>query len=231
MKKNKMMRVASALLVAVLLTTCAISGTFAKYTTTGTGSDSARVAKWGVVVNVTGTTFANQYDATATAKSVVSTEKVVAPGTSGNMVAATITGTPEVKVQVTYSAEVELGDNWTDKDGNFYCPLVFTVGSTTINGIASTTGEGGTTTPVYADADALETAIENAINTYTATYDAGTDLATATTSAAAAPSVSWSWPFSTSDANDDKDTFLGDKTDNNVPQISITMTVTVTQVD
>ncbi len=47
MKKNVMMRVASALLVAVLLTTCAISGTFAKYTTSATGSDSARVAKWG----------------------------------------------------------------------------------------------------------------------------------------------------------------------------------------
>ena len=50
MKKNRMMRVASALLVAVLLTTCAISGTFAKYVTTESGSDFARVAKWGVNV-------------------------------------------------------------------------------------------------------------------------------------------------------------------------------------
>lgn len=48
MKKNKMMRVASALLVAVLLTTCAISGTFAKYVASANGSDSARVAKWDV---------------------------------------------------------------------------------------------------------------------------------------------------------------------------------------
>ena len=47
MKKNVMMRAASALLVAVLLTTCAISGTFAKYTTSATGTDKARVAKWG----------------------------------------------------------------------------------------------------------------------------------------------------------------------------------------
>ena len=47
MKKNRMMRAASALLVAVLMTTCTISGTFAKYTTSATGSDAARVANWG----------------------------------------------------------------------------------------------------------------------------------------------------------------------------------------
>lgn len=51
MKKNKIMRIASVLLVAVILTTCAISGTFAKYVTSGSGSDTARVAKFGVTVN------------------------------------------------------------------------------------------------------------------------------------------------------------------------------------
>ena len=51
MKKNTMMRVASALLVAVLLSTCAISGTFAKYVTTASGSDTARVAKWDVQIS------------------------------------------------------------------------------------------------------------------------------------------------------------------------------------
>ena len=50
MKKNIMMRLSALLLVAVLLTTCVISGTFAKYVTTGTATDSARVAKWGVTV-------------------------------------------------------------------------------------------------------------------------------------------------------------------------------------
>jgi hypothetical protein len=47
MKKNKMMRLASLLLVCVLLTTSVISGTFAKYTTSYTANDTARVAKWG----------------------------------------------------------------------------------------------------------------------------------------------------------------------------------------
>ena len=64
MKTNKIMRVASVLLVAVLLTTCAISGTFAKYVTTGNTGDGARVAKWGIVMDSTGTaTFKDTYDA------------------------------------------------------------------------------------------------------------------------------------------------------------------------
>ena len=98
MKKNKMMRIASVLLVAVILTTCAISGTFAKYVTSENGSDSARVAKFGVEVTANGSTFATEYDTDDTnvvgtiAKSVVSsdTKNLVAsyaapPGTRGIM--------------------------------------------------------------------------------------------------------------------------------------------------
>ena len=51
MKKNNMMRIASVLLVAVLLSTCVISGTFAKYTSSATGEDTARVAKWDFKIN------------------------------------------------------------------------------------------------------------------------------------------------------------------------------------
>ena len=46
MTKNKMLRIASVLLVAVLLSTCAIAGTFAKYTTETSAVASAKVAKW-----------------------------------------------------------------------------------------------------------------------------------------------------------------------------------------
>ena len=51
MRNNRMMRAASALLVAVLLTTSTISGTFAKYVTEKEVSDTARVAKWGVEID------------------------------------------------------------------------------------------------------------------------------------------------------------------------------------
>ena len=46
MKKNKRMRTASGLMIAALLTTSMISGTFAKYTTADAAQDSARAAKW-----------------------------------------------------------------------------------------------------------------------------------------------------------------------------------------
>ena len=92
MKKNVMMRVASALLVAVLMTTCAISGTFAKYTTTAVGSDSARVAKWAFELNnaTMGNTFTFDLAETWTDYSgsaeVNVSNKLLAPGTKGSFV-------------------------------------------------------------------------------------------------------------------------------------------------
>lgn len=52
MKKNIMMRLSAVLLVAVLLTTCVISGTWAKYTKTGAADETARVAAFGVNIAV-----------------------------------------------------------------------------------------------------------------------------------------------------------------------------------
>lgn len=46
--KNKSLRTASVLAIATLLTTSILSGTFAKYTTTVSGTDTAIVAKWDV---------------------------------------------------------------------------------------------------------------------------------------------------------------------------------------
>ena len=56
-----MLRIASVLLVAVLLTTCIISGAFAKYVTKDTDNDSARVAKWGVTVEIENDAFTATY--------------------------------------------------------------------------------------------------------------------------------------------------------------------------
>jgi len=126
MKKNKMMRIASVLLVAVLISTCAISGTFAKYVTKVSGEDKARVAKWGIVLTMTGDElFAKEYEAddeTFTGSensehpgmSVVSSneEKLVAPGTKSKKDAfvATVKGTPEVATRYT----LKISKGWTD---------------------------------------------------------------------------------------------------------------------
>lgn len=220
MKKNRMMRVASALLVAVLLTTCAISGTFAKYVTSGSGSDSARVAKFGVTVSGTANTFEKTYakddtSSSLTGNTVVSTEDVVAPGTSGNMAAFTITGTPEVAVRVKFEGTLELGAKWVDSDSNYYCPLEITVGTTVFKGLD------------YDSADAFEAAVNDEIATYTKDYEANKDLSTI---GADAPAISWKWAFT---GNDDvKDTYLGDQAaDSNAATISLSVTATVTQID
>ncbi|MDE5984394.1 MAG: hypothetical protein K2H13_03980 [Eubacterium sp.] len=220
MKKNKMMRIASALLVLCLLTTCVISGTFAKYVTSNDGSDSARVAKFGVSVTVSGSTFAKEYATDdkdvvgAIANSVVSSteENVVAPGTSGKMVDVVITGTPEVAVNVNYEATVDL-TGWEDEEGNYYCPLEITVGSTKLEGLK------------YDDAEAFAAAVKAEIEKASANYEANTDLSTA-----AIPSVSWSWAFDTND--DVKDTYLGDQAAaGNAATVELSVAATVTQID
>lgn len=92
-KKNLMMRIASVLLIAVVLTTSVIGGTLAKYTSQANISASVTVAKWDVKLN--GGTFAatTSFDFTETwtdsngsaEEDVVSTpKKLLAPGTKGS---------------------------------------------------------------------------------------------------------------------------------------------------
>lgn len=130
MKKNKFMRLASGLLVGTLLTTCAISGTFAKYTTQDDGNDSARVAKWGVELQVVGTLFGENYlkdentvtsstddtkisvestnlggvvtpDTLDTSDNTVNITNLVAPGTKANDVfGIKLNGVPEVDYKI-----------------------------------------------------------------------------------------------------------------------------------
>ena len=240
MKKNVMMRVASAMLVLTLLTTCIISGTFAKYTTKGEFQDSARVAKWGVTIKGTGTTFADAYEAgttTATARpnapsasvtvrSETEGDKVVAPGTEGSLARFTITGKPEVSVDVTYTATLTL-TGWEIPAGTAteeYCPLVFTV-----NGTEYYIGKDNITTVA-----ALTTAVNGAIAAYSKSYAAGTDLSTV--DANDALSVSWKWNYEdnvVSCQENAKDTALGNWAMRNAeaPTISLAVTATATQKD
>ena len=229
MKKNKMMRAASALLVAVLLTTSVISGTFAKYVTEKTGSDTARVAKFGVEITANGEMFSDKYvnvyggnnagDANLT---VEAEEKVVAPGTTGELVAMTIAGTPEVSVKVEYEATLSL-TGWEAKldesatETKYYCPLEITVGKTTFKGLDYTTE----TNPVAA----FETAVEEAINGYTKEYGPNQVMANVD-----APEVSWVWNYIGN--NDYADTYLGDQAaKDNAATITLTVKTTVTQID
>lgn len=222
MKKNKMLRIASIMLIAVMMSTCAISGTFAKYVTSGQGTDSARVAAWGVTVVANGDTFANAYNTDDTtfaeAQSVVSNggDDVVAPGTKGDMASMALIGTPEVAVRVTYNAVFDV-ENWVDQNGSFYCPLVITVNGTAFDGRA------------YDNAADFELSVNNAIAAYSKDYSANTNLGGL---GADSLDVSWEWPFSTSADNDVRDTYLGDQAAaGNFATVQLTVTTTVTQID
>ena len=104
MKKNRMMRTASVLLVAVLLSTCAISGTFAKYTSTHTATDTVTVAKWDVKVDDAAFSDTATFDFTETwtdsdgnVEDDVADNKL-APGTKGSF-DLTVTNSSEVNAQ------------------------------------------------------------------------------------------------------------------------------------
>ena len=235
-KKNVTLRAAAVLFALALITSCFVGGTFAKYVTTDNGSDTARVAKFGVTVKANGTMFAKEYatdtpNVTGTiTNSVISSgavngiEKVIAPGTSGEMLKVELSGTPEVTVQVNYDPTVKLSDNWTLGDGTFYCPLQIKVNGTTVD------GHGFTEKQEFVDA------IKAAILAYkknNVVYPANTDLSTVGDNALA---ITWAWPFESEDeagkSNDAKDTHLGDQAaGGNAATIEISVTTTVTQVD
>lgn len=133
MKKNRMLRLASALLILTLLTTSVIGGTFAKYVSTGSVSDTARVAKWGVEIKTSGTLYSDAYakvdndnadasnipaawsnDSINNNSITVATvsdgnENIIAPGTKSyaNGLSFGVAGKPEVAVNVKATIKAE----------------------------------------------------------------------------------------------------------------------------
>ena len=239
-RKNHTLKLAGILLALVLVTSCFVGGTFAKYVTSGTGNDTARVAKFGVKVTAEGSTFANAYttnDNTVTgiAQSVISSgenEKVVAPGTSGQMAAIKITGTPEVAVNVRYNLNEMTLVNWTDKDGKFYCPLTISITKYSAEkGMPTTTHIPGLD---YTSADEFIRQIRQEINNYSVNYAPGTVLDEKNGNDVLG--ISWKWAFEDNAENakqtDEKDTYLGDQAANgNAATIALEVVTTVTQID
>lgn len=218
MKKNRMMRIASVLLVAVLLTTSIISGTFAKYVTSGEAEDSARVAKFGVIVTGTGSLFAENYwyvdgeagnqpsDHTGTGTNhdvdeiglltVESSngDKLVAPGTENpNGLTLAITGAPEVDVKITLSV-----DKYKDiflKGGKYYKDMTTSdpddnyTFTGTYNPVLFTLSKGG-----VAIEDATDVTLEELaafLETYEVYVDANTDLSAGDY----VFTLTWKWAF------------------------------------
>lgn len=139
MKKNAMLKIAAILLVAVLLTTCAISATFAKYVSAASFSEvKARVAKWGVNVTATaGDAFAEKYgtDSATLVFSAVEGEDVIAPGTKNDeAIVIELSGDPEVAVDVLANFTLTVNGDWKGSTGAEYFPVKFYVNGTVVPG-------------------------------------------------------------------------------------------------
>lgn len=254
-KKHWTLRAAGLLFALVLITSCFVGGTFAKYVTSKSASDSARVARFGVEITAADdTAFKTAYVTNDTAagvgvSSVISSigtsgtrDKVVAPGTGEDKAATlSITGTPEVAVHVELTMSgmdvfLKAGDHpdltATSPTATFnladkYYPVVFTLKK---NDTVEKTG-------TISDINAYLAALPK-------NYEAGTDLSTVF----GTYTLSWEWAFGDTAITaipaitDKADTLLGVLAANNYAHgyqpmtdynivISFTLAATVTQID
>ena len=225
MKKNKAMRLASALLVLTLLTTCAISGTFAKYTTSTTGTDKARVAYWGFdqAAATAIDLFDGTYDNVKSSGEVDGFSNVVAPGTSKKTTFAfgytnyktnAITA-PEVAYTFTVNPTVTGDYDELDKNANFKWILK-----------ADHWPSGIECKTVAELLDAIKQLSGD--ESGTKTYAPGTlpyDFAFADD----IYHIGWIWNFSKDAAGDAADTAMGNS--QTLENVTFTITITATQVD
>ena len=225
MKKNVMMRVAAMLLVCVLASTCGISGTFAKYVTSATSNDKARVAYWGFQsdnsFNLTGL-FKDAYDSTVDS---VDGADVIAPGTTGSSTfvfawdetvnaygaPVAVTG-PEVAYTFTVSVDGSVCDPRIANNPNIQWKLdngAWGDWGTLLNSIKALSGDASGTK-------------QYAPNTLPDAFTKEDDVHT----------IYWQWIFSTSAEGDQRDTDLGNAlSDDNLADVTIVLTINATQVD
>lgn len=242
MKKNKMMRLASVLLIVVLMTTSVVGGTFAKYVTTNGGTDTAQVAKFGVQINIAddlglfNTEYAktdSKYTGTVSVKNEVDTQ-LVAPGTKGSM-SFTITGKPEVATRVSIDFDttcnaIQLAAGEYTLPAGYFAATETKVTTTAV--YEPVKFYFGTAAITDATAYTLDLAgLQSAMNTaFTQDYNPGHEFG----KDGETYYLGWSWAFEdASNANADfLDTYLGYQAATATAQKEILkFDITVTQID
>ncbi len=149
---KKKLSILAVLVLAVAISAYSVGGTYAKYTSTITGTSStARVAKWGFTVGgnpITNSFSFNLFDTlkeadTTTAEGDVTSsndDKVVAPGTGGQF-ALSLTNAGEVNAAYTIDYEVTNvsgipiefsinGTDWTTSLADVTTPVAINIGGT-----------------------------------------------------------------------------------------------------
>lgn len=219
MKKNWMLRLGLLAMVLTLVTMPMVSSTYAKYVTEATGTDTARVAKWGVTVSTTATDiFGEAYLAATGLQTTRSTntpveaaisvnadssdiENLLAPGTNGSFTFS-LTGKPEVALNLSVASTIALSNDWK-VNGSNYQPIKFTLkASDATSGVYYNPLESGSvkfasTAIVYLTASELQSAINSLTK---ATVAPNTDLAliSGATGATGTYTVTWEWPYTNS---------------------------------
>lgn len=231
MKKNKMMRAASALMVATLLTTSVISGTFAKYTTEAKGVDYAKVATWGFTQTTIklDNLFKKAYGTT-----VGSAADVIAPGTTGkDTFSFTYAGQGNAP-EVAYTFEVSTEGSYCADDIKSNPNILWKLDS----------GAWGTWDQLIAAIEALD-GNKDANGSLPANYYARGTLPTAfNPRVKKSHTVEWKWVFDENASNGEEDTQNNDAGDtdmgnNNTPSsgqpspgfVILVITITATQID
>ena len=222
MKLNKKQKRTATIasMAALLAVVLGMGGqTFAKYITTATvETNQATVAKWGVVINTSaakGTNSKTMFSKNYEDGDVSAELESVAPGTEGSL-SITISGAPEVKTNIAFDVNNDYKRVYFDT----YEPIVWKIND-------DICGEKGTMSEMVYDFKNL-----------TKTYSVGESFANTY-------KISWSWVFSSGDANDILDTKLADaatlteekweeKYKTELPgysaEVSAVFTVTATQV-
>ncbi len=193
------------------------ANTFAKYLTEDAGTDTARVAKWGVTAeNTLAGLFGEDYtadviDDTDAEVSLNSTAygagDLLAPGTEGSAT-FTITGIPEVSCNVTATLTI------VDKvHVGTYRPITWTLTGDTLSWTEVTDGNATEFAGVAEVGDRV------AVIAIDQDYTPGEDLARTL-------NLSWAWEFE--QGNDAADTTLGDAA---TARVNVTYSVTIAQLD
>lgn len=221
-KQNQTLRIGLVALFLCVLSLALAGGTLAKYITTSTKSDSARVAKWGVEVEISnsdGTTdffkASYQKDSSNTEIGVNSvnstggTDKVLAPGTTGK-INFSIKGQPEVAFEFLCLINNTKYTGWqfSNQQSDKYDPVKFKLEK---NGEASAVIE-------LTDFNDFVSKFNAHFATKT-NYDANSLLNLEYT-------ITWLWAF---DGDDVKDTYLGNL--EVAPVIEFTLDIKATQLD
>lgn len=240
MKKNRTMRLAALLLVLTLITSCFVGGTFAKYTTSATSEDDARVAYWGFDQD-TAITLEGLFSDTDSNVSG-NANGLLAPGTKGAKTFAfgyTNYKTDKIKApEVAYTFKVDVavtgleGEN-ADTDALDNNPTFKWT-------LKKKVGETETIVGTYATVALLEAAIENLSGDASGSKDyAAGELPPAFTSADEVYTIAWAWDFVGAtaanadndqyDDQDETDTAMGNALD--LDDLKIKITISATQIN